>query len=500
MVGLLLETLREPDLAAAPPWPAPPRQDVPVVALTVGGSAAGRAMVAAHSGALAGDDGAWEALFDAHGVMRVRRPRRDGRHPRALRRRPAGRSTPPTRAGIATVHDSGAERALVVDVAASLGVSRSPPSAPAPRNGLAGLLDPGLWPRQPARRLGHRGRHRSALRRDACRRWPTTTRLQAVALAVDLVAEYDGDAPTRRRPGGGRATTDQAGGGPFQPGQRDRRPAAADEVRRRRGARPRGHPVRAARPAPSPRVRRTAATVRPGRPGRNRVRATGPAVAPTAGRRDRSEGTEAFALLADYGIPVVGAVRSARSAGGRGGGRGASATRWCSRPTSRRSPTSPTSAASVLGVRTPTAWSTAYDDLAAASVRGCWCSATAPDGRGARPRHSCATPTSGRWWWWGRGRAGGGAGRPRRAPPAARRGPGPRHHRAPCDARPSSTASGAAARRTVDAVARSRGRPLAAGDSSSVPPRRPRHQPAAVRAGGCLALDVARRTCSDSER
>ena len=42
-----------------------------MVALTVGGSPTGRAMVSAHSGALAGDDGAWEALFEAYGVLRV---------------------------------------------------------------------------------------------------------------------------------------------------------------------------------------------------------------------------------------------------------------------------------------------------------------------------------------------------------------------------------------------------------------------------------------------
>ena len=41
--------------ACGPPSSGPPSRDVAVVALTVGGSAAGRAMVAAHSGALAGD-------------------------------------------------------------------------------------------------------------------------------------------------------------------------------------------------------------------------------------------------------------------------------------------------------------------------------------------------------------------------------------------------------------------------------------------------------------
>ena len=46
-------------------------RDIPVVLLTVGGSASGQAMVAAHSGALAAADGGWEALARAYGVHRV---------------------------------------------------------------------------------------------------------------------------------------------------------------------------------------------------------------------------------------------------------------------------------------------------------------------------------------------------------------------------------------------------------------------------------------------
>jgi acyl-CoA synthetase (NDP forming) len=47
------------------------RRDIPVVMLTAGRSTSGRAMVAAHSGALAGADGAWEALAAAYGIHRV---------------------------------------------------------------------------------------------------------------------------------------------------------------------------------------------------------------------------------------------------------------------------------------------------------------------------------------------------------------------------------------------------------------------------------------------
>ena len=70
IIGLLLETpravprLRHALLRAA-------EQDVPVVILTVGGSPRGRAMVAAHSGALAGEHVAWQAFCTATGAMHV---------------------------------------------------------------------------------------------------------------------------------------------------------------------------------------------------------------------------------------------------------------------------------------------------------------------------------------------------------------------------------------------------------------------------------------------
>src|SRR4051794_30450500 len=71
VVALLLESPRATDrlvdalrrAAAA---------DVPVVLLAVGASPAGAALVAAHSGAVAGADAGWEALCEATGALRVR--------------------------------------------------------------------------------------------------------------------------------------------------------------------------------------------------------------------------------------------------------------------------------------------------------------------------------------------------------------------------------------------------------------------------------------------
>src|SRR5258708_17368970 len=70
LLALVLEAIRDGGalrrvLAAAA------AKDIPVVLLTVGSSAAGRQLVTAHSGALAGADGGWEALARAYGLHRV---------------------------------------------------------------------------------------------------------------------------------------------------------------------------------------------------------------------------------------------------------------------------------------------------------------------------------------------------------------------------------------------------------------------------------------------
>ena len=192
IVALLLETLREPDAFRAVLRRAAERE-IPVIALTVGGSPTGRAMVAAHSGALAGEDGAWEALFDAYGVVRVRDL---DEMADTLELFAAGRRAPLTApgAGIASVHDSGAERALVVDVAEALGVPFAPISG-ATHDRLAELLEPGLEPANPLDAWGtgadsHRVFVGSMLALAA------DPSVAAVAFGVDLVPEFDSDDDT----------------------------------------------------------------------------------------------------------------------------------------------------------------------------------------------------------------------------------------------------------------------------------------------------------------
>ena len=116
IIALLMETprcvprLRQSLLRAA-------ERDVPVVILTVGGSPRGRAMVAAHSGALAGEHVAWQAFCAATGAVHVSDL---AEFTDTLELFSAGRRS--RGGGVATVHDSGAERALVADLAHELAV------------------------------------------------------------------------------------------------------------------------------------------------------------------------------------------------------------------------------------------------------------------------------------------------------------------------------------------------------------------------------------------
>ena len=70
VLALVLEAIRDAPLLREVLGAAAER-DVPVVLLPAGASARGRTMVAAHSGALAAGDGAWQALAAAYGVHRV---------------------------------------------------------------------------------------------------------------------------------------------------------------------------------------------------------------------------------------------------------------------------------------------------------------------------------------------------------------------------------------------------------------------------------------------
>ena len=161
--------------------------DVPVVLLSVGASQAGRALVSAHSGALAAADGAWEALAGAYGLHRVRDL---AELADTLELFAAGKRAAPGQ-GIATVHDSGLERAHAADLAAELGVPFAP-LAPPTRTRLTAVLDPGLAPANPLDVWGT-GRDTEPLFAECLSALAADPAVAAVALAVDLVPEFDGD-------------------------------------------------------------------------------------------------------------------------------------------------------------------------------------------------------------------------------------------------------------------------------------------------------------------
>ena len=190
VLALVLEALRDaPGLRAV--LADALAADVPVVLFSVGASEAGQALVSAHSGALAAADGAWEALAGAYGLHRVRdlAELADTLELFATGRR-ASTGTGPGM-GIATVHDSGLERAHAADLAAELSVPFAD-LAPATHARLAASLDPGLDPANPLDVWGT-GRDTEPLFAECLSALAADPAVAAVALAVDLVPEFDGD-------------------------------------------------------------------------------------------------------------------------------------------------------------------------------------------------------------------------------------------------------------------------------------------------------------------
>jgi acyl-CoA synthetase (NDP forming) len=142
VVGLFIETVREPEAFMAALAKARDK-DIPIVVLKVGRSPESAALAVTHSGAIAGNDAAYRAVFDRYGVAAVDTP---DEFANALQLLGGGRRLGP--GGLASVHDSGGERELLVDLAVSRGV-------PFARIGkattarLAARLDYGLEPVNP---------------------------------------------------------------------------------------------------------------------------------------------------------------------------------------------------------------------------------------------------------------------------------------------------------------------------------------------------------------
>ncbi|HVY52599.1 MAG TPA: acetate--CoA ligase family protein [Devosia sp.] len=142
VVGLFLETVRDPQGFARGLEKARAK-NVPVVALKVGRTAESAALAVSHSGALAGNHAAYQALFDHYKVIEVDNMDDlvNGLHFYA-----GGRDLAP--GGIATMHDSGGFRELAMDLAVERKVPFARIGAETTRK-LAARLDYGLEPINP---------------------------------------------------------------------------------------------------------------------------------------------------------------------------------------------------------------------------------------------------------------------------------------------------------------------------------------------------------------
>jgi acyl-CoA synthetase (NDP forming) len=111
VVGLFVETARNPEGFQAALQKAE-RRRIPIVALKVGRTEKAARLTVSHSGAMAGDDASYEALFDRYGVQRAR-----DQDEFATMLVMFAELHPVGAGGLVSLHDSGGERQLFVDLA-----------------------------------------------------------------------------------------------------------------------------------------------------------------------------------------------------------------------------------------------------------------------------------------------------------------------------------------------------------------------------------------------
>lgn len=137
VVGLFIETARNPQGFCAALEKAR-RKQVPIVAIKVGRTKKSAELAVSHSGAMAGDDATYDALFDRYGVHRV-----DDMDEMATALILFAEQSPLGEGGLATLHDSGGERQLMVDLADAAGVPLTD-LGPDTVSALRKVLDPEL--------------------------------------------------------------------------------------------------------------------------------------------------------------------------------------------------------------------------------------------------------------------------------------------------------------------------------------------------------------------
>ncbi len=136
-VGLFVETARNPQGFRKALEKACDRR-VPIVVLKVGRTEKSRELTVSHSGAMAGDDAAYDALFDRYGVQRVYD--QDAWTTALIL---FAELSPVGMGGLVSLHDSGGERQLMFDMAEEIGVPMTE-LQPATIAALENVLDPEL--------------------------------------------------------------------------------------------------------------------------------------------------------------------------------------------------------------------------------------------------------------------------------------------------------------------------------------------------------------------
>jgi acyl-CoA synthetase (NDP forming) len=142
VIGLFMETVRNPAGMLAAFRKARER-NVPVVVLKVGRTELSARLAVSHSGAIAGRDDAYQALFERYGVQRVA-----DMDELATALILFAQPHPVAAGGLVAIHDSGGERQLLIDLAHDMKVPLAEVS-PDTAARMADLLDPGLPPVNP---------------------------------------------------------------------------------------------------------------------------------------------------------------------------------------------------------------------------------------------------------------------------------------------------------------------------------------------------------------
>jgi acyl-CoA synthetase (NDP forming) len=142
VIGLFMETARNP-AGMTRAFQKANDKGIPVVVLKVGRTEFSARLAVSHSGAITGRDDAYQALFDRYGVQRVK-----DMDELATTLIMFAQPHPVAAGGLVSIHDSGGERQLLIDLAEDMNVPLAR-IEPQTESRLEALLDPGLPPVNP---------------------------------------------------------------------------------------------------------------------------------------------------------------------------------------------------------------------------------------------------------------------------------------------------------------------------------------------------------------